>query len=109
MTDKQHGVYHETDTVEPALTIEIDIQWLAGVRFVDIRHVCGCSVSSVFRYRGMVFVHTVVDFEELDIAFHDTYKNLKASVSKFAKKSSKRVMIVCVGTIDGLFVRVRRL
>jgi DDE superfamily endonuclease len=107
MTDSQHGGYHDTDAVEPELIMAIGIRWLAGGSYVDIRHVYGCSVASVFRFRDM-FMQAVLNCNELDIVFPDTDEDLKSTESKFAEKSSERIMIGCVGAIDGLFVKVCR-
>ncbi|KAI2492824.1 DDE superfamily endonuclease [Fragilaria crotonensis] len=107
MTATQHGGNHDTDPVEPELIMAIGIRWLAGGSYVDIRHVYGCSVPSVYRFRDM-FLDAVLNCKELDIVFPDTDEDLKSTALKFANKSSERVMIGCVGAIDGLFVKICR-
>ena len=107
MTATQHGGYHEADAVEPELIMAIAIRWLAGGSYVDIRHEYGCSVASVFRFRDM-FMDAVLNCKALDIIFPDTDEDLKATESRFNKKSSDRIMVGCVGAIDGLFVKVCR-
>jgi DDE superfamily endonuclease len=106
MTATQHGGNHDTDPVEPELIMAIGIRWLAGGSYVDIRHVYGCSVPSVYRFRDM-FLDAVLNCKALDIVFPDTEdEDLKSTALKFANKSSERVMIGCVGAIDGLFVKI---
>ena len=48
MSATQHGGYHDTDAVQPELIMTIGIRWLAGGSYVNIQHVYGCSVASVF-------------------------------------------------------------
>jgi hypothetical protein len=107
MTAMKHGGYHDTDPVEPEIIMAISIRWLAGGSYVDIRHVYGCSVASVFRFRDM-FLDAVLNCNALDIVFPNTDEDLKSTTLKFADKSSERIMIGCVGAIDGLFVKVCR-
>jgi hypothetical protein len=107
MNESQHGGYHDTDAVEPELIMAIGIRWLAGGSYVDIRHVYGCSVASVFRFRDL-FMEAVLNCNELDIVFPDTDEELYSTESKFSDKSSERTMVGCVGAIDGLFVKVHR-
>ena len=107
MTASQHGGYHETDVVEPELIMAIGTRWLAGGSYIDIRHVYGCSAASVFRFRDM-FMDAVLNCKELDIIFPETNEDLKSTELKFANKSSEKIMIGCVGAIDGLFVKVCR-
>jgi hypothetical protein len=101
----QRGGYADTDSMEPELIMAIGIRWLAGGSYIDIRHVYGCSVASVFRFRDM-FLDAVLNCKELDIAFPDTDEDLTSTVSKFAIKSSERIMKGCVGAINGLFVKI---
>lgn len=103
----ERGGYHDTDIVEPEVIMAIGIRWLAGGSYVDIRHVYGCSVASVFRFRDM-FVDAVLNCKELDIVFLDTADDLASASSKFASKSWERIMVGCVGAIDGLFVKTCR-
>ncbi|KAI2496037.1 nuclease [Fragilaria crotonensis] len=105
MTATQHGGNHDTDPVEPELIMAIGIRWLAGGSYVDIRHVYGCSVPSVYRLRDM-FLDAVLNCKALDNVFPDTDEDLKSTALKFANNSSERVMIGCVGAIDGLFVKI---
>ncbi len=107
MTESKHGGYHDTDAVEPELIMAIGIRWLAEGSYVDIRHVYGCSVASVFRFRDL-FMEAVLNCNELDIVFPDTDEELYSTESKFSDKSSERTMVGCVGAIDGLFVKVHR-
>ena len=107
MTAMKHGGYHDADAVEPELIMAISIRWLAGGSYVDIRHVYGCSVASVFRFRDM-FLDAVLNCNALDNVFPNTDEHLKSTTLKFADKSSERIMIGCVGAIDGLFVKVFR-
>jgi hypothetical protein len=107
MTASQRVGYHDTNAIQPELIAAIGIRWLAGGSYVDIRHVYGCSVASVFRFRDM-FVNAVLSCKDLDIVFPDTDEQLKSTAVKFAEKSSDRIMIGCVGAIDGLFVKTRR-
>jgi hypothetical protein len=107
MTVSQHGGYHDADAMEPELIVAIGIRWLAGGRYVDIRHVYGCSVASVFRFRDM-FIDAVLSCKELEIVFPDTDEQFKSTAAKFADKSSDGIKIGCVGAIDGLFVKTRR-
>ncbi len=51
-------------------------------------------------------MQAALNCKELDIVFPDTDKDLKSTESKFAEKSSERIMIGCVGAIDGLFLKV---
>ena len=53
MSEAQHGGYHDTDAVESELIMAIGIRWLAGGSYLDIQHVYGCSVASVFQFRDM--------------------------------------------------------
>jgi hypothetical protein len=105
MTESHHGGYHDTDAVKPELIMAIGIQWLAGEGYVNIRHVYGCSVAPVFRFRDL-FMEAVLNYHELDIVFPDTDEELSSTESKFSDKSSERTMVGCVGAIDGLFVKV---
>ena len=104
MNESQHGGYHDTDAVEPELIMAIGIRWLAGGSYVDIQHVYGCSIASVFRFRDM-FLDAVLNCNALDIVFPNTDEHLKSTTLKFADKSSERIMIGCVGAIDGLLLR----
>ena len=103
----KRGGYHDTDIVEPDLIMAIGIRWLAGGSYVDIRHVYGCSVASVFRFRDM-FIDAVLNCKDLDIVFPDTDEDVASTASKFASKSSERILVGCVGAIDGLFVKICR-
>ncbi|KAI2491737.1 nuclease [Fragilaria crotonensis] len=55
-----------------------------------------------------MFLDAVLNCKALDIVFPDTDEDLKSTALKFANKSSERVMIGCVGAIDGLFVKICR-
>ena len=92
MNESQHGGYHDTDAVEPELIMAIGIRWLAGGSYVDIRHVYGCSVASVFRFRDL-FMEAVLNCNELDIVLPDTDEELYSTESKFSDKSSERTMV----------------
>jgi hypothetical protein len=53
-------------------------------------------------------MQALLNCKELDIVFPDTNEDLKSTKSKKFEKSSERIMIGCVGAIDGLFVKVCR-
>jgi hypothetical protein len=91
--------------MEPEIIVANFIRWLSGGSYVDIQHVYGCSIASVFRFRDM-FLDAVLNCNALDIVFPNTNEHLKSTTLKFADKSSERIMIGCVGAIDGLFVKV---
>ena len=99
-TATQHGGYHDTDAVEPELIMAIGIRLLAGGSYVDIRHVYGCSVASVFRFRDM-FLDAVLNCKALDIVFPVTNEDLKSTAVKFANNyfapclHSKRQRTMC--------------
>ncbi len=104
----QHGGYCDADAVEPELIMAISIRWLAGGSYVGIRHVYRCSVASVFWFRG-IFLDAFLTCNALDIAFPNTDEDLKSPMAlKIADKSSERIMISCIGAVDGLFVKVCR-
>jgi hypothetical protein len=48
----------------------------------------------------------VLNCHELDIVLPDTNEELSSTESKFSDMSPERTMVGCVGSIDGLFVKV---
>jgi hypothetical protein len=52
-----------------------------------------------------MFLDAVLNCNALDIVFPNTDEDHKSMALKFADKSSERIMIGCVGAINGLLLR----
>ena len=72
------GNYSKCGTSEPIIpeiVVAIGLRWLAGGSYINIRHVYGCSIASLYRCRDL-FIDAVLNCEELVIIFQKKEKNL---------------------------------
>eukprot|EP00918_Siedleckia_nematoides_P006260 GHVU01013600.1.p1 GENE.GHVU01013600.1~~GHVU01013600.1.p1 ORF type:complete len:446 (+),score=19.66 GHVU01013600.1:210-1547(+) len=96
----------QREPIDVTLVLHCVIRWLAGGDHNDIRIIGGISRASFYRalHAGLAALCLCPD---LDYAFPYTREEINDAAAAWANLSSHRVVLGCVGAMDGVLVRIR--
>lgn len=82
------------------------VSWLAGYSFHPVRVLSGTSKTGFYDSIHQV-MDAIIAHDELQLRFPVTEESLQQSAAGFARRSKNRVLVGCIGAIDGWLCRIQ--
>lgn len=87
------------------VSLSLSLRFLGGSKMSDLSELYGLSSSECFK-RFWVTIDAIVDMYKLPNLFSPA--NFAEQAASFEKKSYRRVLIGCIGAVDGLIIQTKR-